>query len=93
MGIPRKGSRTLNVNGKPYRYLVKQTTIPDHADQKELSVTVQEDVEKPGNVLNFRAPFGHPVTPEYVREIVQEAFSKGWVPSARGAAFQLKEEA
>lgn len=91
MGIPKKGSRKIDINGRPFRFLVKETTIDGHRDQKELSVVVQEDVDKPGNVLRLRAPYGHPVTPEFILEVVQEAFTQGWIPEQRGSAFDLKE--
>lgn len=93
MGIPRKKSRRVDVDGKPFRYLVKETHIAGHRDQKELSVTVQEDVEEPGNVLQWRWPYGCGVTAEDVRAGVRTAIQQGWVPSARGPAFSLYEDA
>jgi hypothetical protein len=91
MGIPRKGSRRTEVDGKPYRFLVKETHIPDHHDQKELVVVVQEEAEKPGNVLRFRYPYGAPVTPETIAVAVRQGLGLGWNPSARGSAFELPE--
>lgn len=87
MGIPKKKSRTLEVDGWVMRFLVKETHIEDHPDQKELRVVVQEDIEKPGRVLKFKAPYGHPMTKDFIKEVVREAITKGWDPKSRGGAF------
>ena len=99
MGIPKKGSRTADVDGRSYRYLVKEVfrmatraeidRHPDEPNEKELAVTVQEDIAKPGNVLQFRAPYGHPVTREVIADYVRRALSRGWNPKNRGSAFVL----
>jgi hypothetical protein len=89
MSIPHKGSRLVDVDGKPYRFLVKETHVPDHHDQKELSVTIQEEADKPGRPLQFRWPYGHAVTPEDVRTAVRDAVKKGWDPASRGGVFLL----
>jgi len=89
MGIPRKGSRLVDVDGQKFCFLVKQTFIPGHKDQKELSVTAQEDADRPGRVLQFRLPYGYPVTPETVREFIRMALEEGWRPSERGGAYEL----
>lgn len=89
MGIPRKGSKRVEVDGKPYRYLVKETHVPGHKDQKELSITVQEDVAKPGRVLQWRFSFGCAVTSEDIRSAVRIALKAGWKPSERGGPFSL----
>lgn len=89
MGIPTKGSRTTLVDGREFRYLVKETHVADHLDQKELSVTVQENSERPGNVLQFRTSYGYPVTSDYISVMVRRAFTQGWRPEKRGPAFML----
>lgn len=93
MGIPRKGSRRVTVDGKEYRYLVKETHIPEHRDQKELSVTVQEDGVRPGRVLQWRWPYGAAVLADDVKAAVRLALERGWVPSERGVAFVLGDSA
>ena len=90
MGIPKRGSKRIEIDGKPYRYLVKETHVPDHKDQKELSVVVQEDVDKPGAPLRFRASYGMPVTATVIVETVRQAQTKGWKPEARGSAFDFE---
>jgi hypothetical protein len=89
MGIPRKGSRRIDVDGRAFRYLVKETHIPDHKDQKESSLTVQEDTDRPGRVLQARVAYGAPVTPETVREFIRRSLRSGWDPSTRGPAVTL----
>ena len=88
MGIPRKRSRRLELpGGRKFIYLVKETTIEDNLDQKELTVTVQADTEKPGRCLQFKYSFGAEVTPSMMALIVNEALSNGWDPTERGGAF------
>lgn len=91
MGIPKKGSRTTEVDGKPFRYLVREDHIDDHPDQKELNVTVQEDVDRPGNVLQFRWGYGCEISPALIRDAVRVAQKNGWSPSKRGSAFTLRD--
>jgi hypothetical protein len=93
VGIPRKGSRSLDVDGRKFRFLVKETHVPDHKDQKELAITVQEDADKPGRVCQLRLPYGFPVSPEWMRETVRMAMKDGWNPSDRGGPFTFAVEA
>lgn len=90
MGIPKKGSRRIEVEGKHYRYLIKETNIDGHKDQKELSVTIQENVDKPGNVLQFRAGYGCAILKPDVALNIRSALKTGWNPSARGSAIVKK---
>lgn len=100
MSIPRKGSRKVEVEGSPYLFIVKQAKggnlvdLPDGTQRYEPDsvVTVQEDVERPGNVLQARFPYGFTVDLPVVFGCIQEAKKKGWNPSARGPAFVLKDE-
>lgn len=96
MSIPHKGSRLVDVDGKPFRFMVKErVAIPGSdsphgpADQKLIWVTVQEDVEEPGRPMQYTWPYGHAVTPEDVRTAVRDGMKAGWDPSSRGAAFQF----
>lgn len=90
MSIPHKGSRLVDVDGRPFRFLVKETHVPEHRDQKELSVTIQEESDRPGRPLQFRWPYGHAVTPEDVRNAVRDAMKAGWDPGSRGGVFLLR---
>jgi hypothetical protein len=99
MGIPRKGSRKVNVDGKEFRYLIRQDgPVVENADpsydykprhRTYILVTVQEDVEKPGNILQWRWPYGASVYPEDIRSAVRLAMERGWKPSDRGPTFVL----
>jgi hypothetical protein len=89
MGIPRKGSRSVETDGKQYVYLVKETTIPDHADQKAITVVIQEDVEKPGRVLRASYFYGNSITPTLIQGLIREGRALGWHPADRGGAFNL----
>jgi hypothetical protein len=92
MTIPHKGSRTVDVDGRVFRFLVKEKNIADHRDQWELSVTIQEDVERPGRPLQFTWPYGHAVTPEDVRAAVRDGMKAGWAPGSRGGVFRFAAE-
>ena len=89
MGIPRKGSRTVEIDGQDYVFIVREKNIEDHTDQWELQVTVQRDEERPGRVLQFTEGYGFAVTPEYIRTTVRDAIKAGWEPGSRGAAFRF----
>jgi hypothetical protein len=90
MGIPRKGSRALEVDGARFRYLIKDGPVtPDPLD-REIHLTVQEDAEAPGRVLRVDMPYGHAVGPEVVKQLVRQALVAGWTPSDRGGPFLLE---
>lgn len=96
MGIPRKGSRSLNVNGEKFRYSVRVsdhlTHISDHYDenQKDLLLTVQEDKKNPGRVC--QAVVSEPVTPKLVCDAIELFKEAGWNPSERGGPFYYKPQ-
>jgi len=84
MTLPRKGTRTLDVDGRQFRYVVNKVK-----DEK-LSVTV-EDATQPGCVFNYTWPEGHSVYPSDVKVNVQAALKAGWKPENKGPAFRLSE--
>jgi hypothetical protein len=93
MTIPHKGSRTVDVDGKPFRFLVKEKTVSGAFDNvKELSVTVQEEAERPGRPMQFTWPHGHAVTPEDVRTAVRGGIGAGWDPASKGGVFTLTSQ-
>ena len=93
MGIPLKKSRKIEVEGRKFIYLVKETHIPEHKDQLENSVTVQGIVEgdkKPsGQVLQFRVPWGVAITPVFMHDAIRRALSDGWNPESKDNLFVL----
>jgi hypothetical protein len=104
MGMPRKGSRTIEVNGEGYLWRVRGYTRYYKESPVILTLTCQRDEESPGRVLqttlkstveidDYELEHGmHQATlhPSEVRQIIAHARSKGWDPAERGAAFQLK---
>lgn len=89
MGIPKKSSRRVEVDGRPFRFIVKEVRIDGHRDQKEIQVTVQEETERPGRPLQFRLGFGTMVTSNLVGGVIRQAYVQGWAPASRGKAFDL----
>lgn len=103
MGIPRKGSRSITVDGQAFRYMVKENGVQHPSlvtrrggfDPKEKEVekvvvlTVQEDADRPGRVLQASTPWGEPILPPFVEQVIKDGLKKGWEPSARGPAFNL----
>ena len=100
MGIPRKGSRRLVVDGKEYRYLIRpdgqfvENDDPSIGDREKefLLVTVQEDSDRPGRILQWRWPNGAAVMPDDIKSAVMLALERGWVPSERGGTFVLGDQ-
>lgn len=93
MGIPRKGSRRVDVDGKEFRYLVREDGSAydeeNNPHPESVLVTVQEDDDRPGRVLQWKWPYGASVMPEDIRGAVRLAMERGWVPSERGGPFLL----
>lgn len=87
MGIPKKKSRRIVVDGRKFLYLVKETRGLEDHDHKLLCVTVQEDADRPGRVMQFWYPHGVAVEPSVVHEGIVTALSAGWDPEERGGAF------
>lgn len=90
MSIPRKGSRKINVSGRNFIYLVKESKgYDDVLNMKMVTITVQEDNDRPGRVMQFSVVKGVEVTPSFLSEKIAAALSKGWDPNARGSVFNL----
>jgi hypothetical protein len=88
MTLPK--SRPVTFQKVKYRFSVKEIRTPGHQDSDENQITIQEDCERPGNVLQFRGECGIPITPRLIREAISIGLQQGWDPSARGAAFKLE---
>lgn len=100
MGIPVKKSRRVEHDGKNYRYLVRETGpsapaeddpckgyVPRH--RTHILVTVQEDVDQPGRVLQAKFPYRTEVGPFFVESVIKDGIQLGWNPSEKGGAFNL----
>ena len=82
MGIPRKNLRKISIHCRDYNYIVKK-------NDTDLCLTVQEDVDRPGAVMQCKWPFGHTITPEDVKQIILQAINSGWNPSTRGVPYMF----
>jgi hypothetical protein len=87
MGMPRKRSRVIDVDGKSFRWMLNCGSAQDWDEDPTCAgtVTVQENCEKPGHVLQQILMWlgGDSVTPEIMREVIRRALADGWVPSSR----------
>lgn len=91
MALPKKNTRTIDIEGKVYRYLIKSTSTDAHSyleqDKKEITITVQEDCDKPGNLLQMRLSNYAACTPKNVRNIIEQSILAGWEPGIKGCPF------
>jgi hypothetical protein len=91
MGLARKGSRSITVEGRAFRWVLS----PDSG----FMVLVAELREIPGQRLEAQLPYltktsgeSRAVTPEIVRAAIGLALHEGWRPQKRGLPpFRLKE--
>ena len=98
MSIPRKKSRKLVVDGKPFLWLLKPSNgcgwymRPDPCDQ--LRFVAQEDADKPGRpVLVDLGKWGSrsAFTPKDAEAVIRLGLEEGWDPSSKsGAGYWLK---
>jgi len=103
MGIPKKKSRRIVVDGRAFRWLMRpgchcyQWDCED--SQHGATVTFQADEKRPGRVCQTRLAWSHScsqphlngsVTPEIIKQVIQKALKVGWDPDAKGNAFKLE---
>lgn len=107
MGMPRRGSRKVELDGETYLWRVSGKTRYRGDAPAAMTLTMQRDEERPGRVCqvmlrsrNIRedmeeGDYQHRATlhPSEVRQIIAHALSKGWDPSERGSAFVLTQTA
>lgn len=93
MGIPKKKSRLTEVSGKKFRYVIRDVRAQEvnPTEDREVVLTVQEDIDRPGRVLQVLLPHGISIVPEMVKKLIEQGLHDGWHPSDRGSAFQLDE--
>ncbi|GAA3082256.1 hypothetical protein [Streptosporangium carneum] len=99
MTMPRKGSRSITVDGTAFRWRIRHRSTRRRGDGwSPLTVTV-ERTEEPGRVLMVSFPFARPdnplgertiaVCPTLVAGCVRRALEAGWTPGQQGSAFPL----
>lgn len=98
MGIPRKKSRNIEVDGRHFRWMLSSYRIQERWDDEMPAwhtgtATVQEEAEKPEHVVQVELRWlrGSSVTPEIMREVIRRTLNAGWDPESRKAP-ELKLE-
>lgn len=94
MGIPRKKSRRIDVDGKAFLWLMKPGCYcyEDCDKTHGGTVTFQIDEQRPGRVCQTYLSWSYPdgsVTPEIIRQVIRRALDTGWDPNERGGAFHI----
>ena len=84
MALPKKNTRTIDIDGKVYRYLIKAVS---NKDEKEITIMIQEDCDKPGNLLQMQLSNYAACTPKDIRNIVEQSIRAGWEPDIKGVPF------
>lgn len=101
MGMPRKNSRKVEVDGVQYLWRMNRKTRYRGDAPLATTLTIQRDDERPGRVCqmllrskNIRdemdeGDYLHRATlnPQDVRDVIDRALKRGWDPSERGVPF------
>lgn len=82
MAIPKKGTRKITVDQASFRYVIKAGGVTS-------TLTVQEDAEKTGSVLQVSFNREESVKPTDVADYIRQAQKQGWNPSKVGPTFRL----
>jgi hypothetical protein len=101
MSIPRKGSRTINVDGLQYRWLIRKKASANQYEFEggQMNVAI-ECIETEGATLlvetvrprpEWSSERAVPVTPADVAEWIQIAMADGWCPGKPGPIYRFKE--
>lgn len=100
MSIPKKGSRILVIDGKRYRWRVRdRPTYMQALAQSNMMLAVESADTANGSVLlmdlgsphpsNWLALPGASATPAMVSQMIQRAITLGWNPDHAGDQFHL----
>jgi hypothetical protein len=101
VALTRKGSRSITVHGRRFRWTVRPKPAYSQAlAWSPLSFAVQAD-ENPGRVLYVRLARPRPdnwlgkgsqaLTPREVAQFIRRALDAGWDPSEPGSPFELTD--
>jgi|GEM_PF-1242142 len=99
MTLPKKGTRSISINGVLYRWSVRRKpTYLQGIGQSHMSVAVERE-DAPQQTLRIILPVprrdnwlllpGYVVKPSDIARWVPKALTEGWVPHMSGAAFDL----
>ncbi|HHG86688.1 MAG TPA: hypothetical protein ENJ82_18210, partial [Bacteroidetes bacterium] len=89
MGIPKKRTRRIRVNGQEYRWMASWASSV-RATQLTVFATLEENEGQQLIVLDdphFTAEGAKGVTPGYVRHEILSAMAAGWKPLKAGAEY------
>lgn len=98
MAIPKKGSRTVTVDGVRFRWRIRrQPTYCEGAFACHFSIVVERSEPPSRCVLLLKAAFPRPdnwlghaagtITPRMITASIKHALSNGWKPEQAGSAF------
>ena len=100
MAIPKKGSRSLTVDGATYRWRVRSrpthlqavaqtpmTFAVELAEGGQSTLVVYMATPRPDNRV---APLKTSVTPATVERAIRQALEDGWQPARPGSAFEIR---
>ena len=85
MSLPRKGSRSIEVDGLGYRWIVNDV---DLGAGPELALYV-ECFEHPAGLMRALVGSEYSITPSLVRHAIRQAVNRGWTPQEPGPLYEL----
>lgn len=82
MTLPRKGSRTVQVDGVVYRWTAKSESWPP----SRVRLIAHEETLPANSVLDLQVWESHcaVLTPDIVVHLIRGALSRGWQPKSKG---------
>ena len=100
MSIPRKGSRTIMIEGEEFRWLVRRKVTFSQMDYGNGKIHVAiEHAQASGATLHVETDRPHPkdwgtlkvepVTPSDVCQWISLAIDKGWHPKTAGPTYKV----
>jgi len=101
MSLPKKGARTIVVDGQRFRWTVRPKPTYAQGNAWSAMTFAAESVENPGRTLhvelvrprpdNWMLEASAPITPTEVAGFIRKALDSGWKPSEPGSPFELAE--
>ncbi len=102
MGIPKKGSRKISVDGIEFRWKIrKKPSYGQAIDESNLTAAI-ELYDSPRTTLIVTFPFTRPdswispsndsVKPSDIKDSIIQAIQKGWNPKSGSSTFHLERD-
>ena len=99
MSLPKKGTRSLVVDGEHYRWLIRRKPTYGQASG-DLGMSVAVELDEPGATLLVQLDDRRPdawvdavpvsIQPSDVARYVRAGISRGWAPALAGQTFTLR---